>query len=208
MFDEQFLQQIFAARDMQAVRVELSRRRKPGRDGAHRSHHDIRLLIAEPPKRRCARLLNVGMRRDAGIRIGFPCREWAHAVQPVCVEFCVVIIDVGRQRFNATILRRDDNQRTAERLCQSRNEQSPRASGETRHHDVRLTAKRIGGNAAEVCDIRNARQDFVDAFFENFHCYCSRNAYRLKTRSRISLVEYPSTRGSAATFPPQLSTCA
>ena len=78
-------------------------------------------------------------------------------------------MDIRGQGFDTTILRRDHNERPAQRLPEPCNEQSPGASGESRHHHVGIPAKRIRSDSAKIRNAGNAPKDLMNSFFEYFH---------------------------------------
>src|SRR5947208_7589760 len=169
MLGQEFLREILAARDVKDVCVELRGRDEPRRDGAYGGHDNVDLLRPELPQRCCTRLLDICMRREAGVGIRLPCRKWRYTTRALGVQLTVEVTDIGGERFDTTVLRGDDDERPPERLPQTCDEQRPRASGESRHHNAGVPPKRIRSDAAEIGYFGNSRDDFLDPFFENFH---------------------------------------
>src|SRR5262244_1872706 len=101
---------------MQTISVEHGRGGQSSCHRADRCHYDVDLLVAQPPECGCPRLLNIRVRCEPSVRIGFPCRKWTHAVNTVCVELCMEIINICGERFDGTILRGHNNKRPPQGL--------------------------------------------------------------------------------------------
>ena len=99
---------------MQAVGIKLRRRREPGTQRSDRSHHNIDLLVPEPPECGRTRLLDIRMRCQAGIWIRLPGRERAYPVVSTGVKFAMKISDIGRERLYTPVLRREDDEGPAQ----------------------------------------------------------------------------------------------
>ena len=154
---------------MESVGIELRRRYKAAGQRPDGTDDDIDTFVAKPPQRCRARLLNIGVRRQAGIWIGLPSREGAYSLCTVRIQFAMKIGEVGCERLNAAILRSDDNQRPPQELPEARNKQGARAARQTRHDDVGLATQCLRGNAPEIGDIGDPHKTLMNAFFQYFH---------------------------------------
>src|SRR3954464_327955 len=96
-------------------------------------------------------------------------------------------------------------------MPEARDEKRPCAPCKPRYKDIILATKRVRGNAAEIRNVGNARQQFRNSLFEDVHFGIAGHQDFLEsspcsTRSITPVVDCPATSGSASTLPPQPST--
>src|SRR5262245_17866609 len=96
---------------MHAIRVELRWCQQARSQRPDRSHSNINLLVPEPPQCGCTSLLDVRMRRETRIRIGFPGGKRRNAFGSICVELAVKIRKIRKKRLNTSVLRCNHDER-------------------------------------------------------------------------------------------------
>ena len=128
-------------------------------------HHNVGLLAAQAPQRGRANLLNVRVRRQAGVRVCFPGRKGTNFICYRSVKHAMEVRDIDRKRRHTAIVRRHDHERPSHCLPQACHKQGARAFRQAGNHDAGLSAERLRGNAPEIGDIRDARKNFGYAFF-------------------------------------------
>src|SRR5688572_25159263 len=143
---------------MQAVRVKLGRVRQPGSQRSNGSDDDIHLLVPELPQCGCTSLLNISVRCEPGIRVGFPCGKLTHAIRAGAVEFTVKVRGIRSENGYCAILRRNDDQRTPDRLPESCNEKCLGTSRKTGNRGRCFAPQYISCDPTEIYDPGNATQ--------------------------------------------------
>src|SRR5262249_27445424 len=126
-------------------------------------------LISETPKRRRTSLLDIGVRGEAGVWVGFPGREGTHAIQTTAVQLAMKISNVRRKRFHTAILGSYDAQRSTQHVPQTSYEKRARATRKTRYNDIGFAPERFCSDPAKIRNVVDPADNLMDSFFEDFH---------------------------------------
>ena len=153
-----------------------------------------RLVCCEPPECRCAGLLNIRVRRQAGVGIRFPRGKRTHSVRAVGVQLGMKVMNIRGQRLDSPILRRDDDQTAGASACHKPAMNSARALPDrpdtTRPYRRGACPPRCGGNPRH----RRCVREFYEFAFREF-------PYRARRARRSPVVDCPSINGKRHDLP-------